>query len=297
MKQEIVAFMDNLEHVKGYSKHTIRGYEEDLNRFYLFCMKQNIEDLKEIDYSYLRKYLSYLYEKKYSKKTISRNLSTLRFFFQFLFLEKKIDHNPMTLISNPKLDKTLPKFLYYDQLEQILKIPDVQTPLGQRDLMILEMLYSTGIRVSELVQIQVSDINHYNRTIKILGKGNKERYVLYGKYLEDILNLYLKDGRMKLLKKETNYLIVNHLGDPITDRGVREIIKRIMKKGKVEFQISPHVFRHTFATHMLENGAELRCVQELLGHENLATTEIYTHVTNERLRSVYLATHPRAKEE
>ena len=202
----------------------------------------------------------------------------------------------MSLSSNPKLDKKLPKFLYYEELEQILNIPDKKTPLGQRDALVLELLYSTGIRVSELVNIKIKDINRSNRTIKILGKGNKERYVLYGKYFDDILDLYLKDGRLNLLNNNNEYLILNHLGNKITDRGIREIINRIIKKGQLEFNISPHVFRHTFATHMLENGAELRCVQELLGHENLSTTEIYTHVTNERLRNVYLNTHPRAKE-
>ena len=215
---------------------------------------------------------------------------------KYLISENKINTNPMLLISNPKLDKKLPKFLYYEELEQILNIPDKSTPLGQRDSLILELLYSTGIRVSELINIKIKDINMNNRTIKILGKVNKERYVLFGSYLIEILNLYLKDGRIKLQKKETDYLILNHLGNKITDRGVREIINKIIKKGELDFNISPHVFRHTFATHMLENGAELRCVQELLGHENLSTTEIYTHVTNERLRSVYLSTHPRAKE-
>ena len=296
MKKEIEDFIQYIENVKSYSSHTIRNYKQDLNLFFIFCTEQKMIKITQIDYSFLRKYLSYLYEKKYSKKTISRTLSTLRSFFKYLMTEKKIEHNPMTLVSNPKLDKTLPKFLYYEQLEKILKIPDLKTPLGQRDLLILEILYSTGVRVGELVNIQIKDINIHNQTIKILGKGNKERYVLFGSKLKKVLNLYLTDGRIKLLKRQTDYLILNHIGNAITDRGIRNIIQKIIQKGQLEYKISPHVFRHTFATHMLENGAELRCVQELLGHENLSTTEIYTHVTNERLRNIYLNTHPRAKE-
>ena len=296
MKNEIPNFVNYLKNIRKYSLNTTESYNKDLEIFFLFCESSKVNDIKQIDYQFLRKYLSYLYKCNYSKKSISRNLSTLRSFFKYLISENKINTNPMLLISNPKLDKKLPKFLYYEELEQILNIPDKSTPLGQRDSLILELLYSTGIRVSELINIKIKDINMNNRTIKILGKGNKERYVLFGSYLIEILNLYLKDGRIKLQKKETDYLILNHLGNKITDRGVREIINKIIKKGELDFNISPHVFRHTFATHMLENGAELRCVQELLGHENLSTTEIYTHVTNERLRSVYLSTHPRAKE-
>ena len=296
MEKEIINFTNHLKNIKSYSLNTIRNYNQDLEIFLFFCNKEKIKNIEKIDYHFLRKYLSYLYQCNYSKKTISRILSTLRSFFKYLVAEKKIKINPMSLISNPKLDKKLPKFLYYEELEQILNIPDKKTPLGQRDALVLELLYSTGIRVSELVNIKIKDINRSNRTIKILGKGNKERYVLYGKYFDDILDLYLKDGRLNLLNNNNEYLILNHLGNKITDRGIREIINRIIKKGQLEFNISPHVFRHTFATHMLENGAELRCVQELLGHENLSTTEIYTHVTNERLRNVYLNTHPRAKE-
>ena len=288
-------FINYIENIRNYSKYTIKSYEEDLEIFYDYCKKNNKTNIKDLDYHFIRTYLAYLYNNNYSKKTISRNLSALRSFFKYLTSEKIIKKDPMTLISNPKLDKKLPKFLYYEDVEKILNIPDSKTPLGQRDMVILEVLYSTGIRVSELVNIKIKDINRNNKTIKILGKGNKERYVLYGNVLDKKLDIYLNDGRLKLLKKTNDYLILNHFGNNITDRSIRNIINKIIKKGELEFNISPHVFRHTFATHMLENGAELRCVQELLGHENLSTTEIYTHVTNERLRSVYLNTHPRAR--
>ena len=236
-----------------------------------------------------------MFLKKYEKKTISRHISTLRSFYKYLVNENIISKNPMLLISNPKLDKKLPNFLYYDELEILLNIPDKETILGLRDALILEMLYSTGIRVSELINIKLKDINFSDKKILILGKGSKERYVLYGNTLKQILDLYLKNSRQKL-NKNSEYLILNKNGNKITDRGVRLIISNILKKGELDYHVSPHTLRHTFATHMLDNGADLKSVQELLGHSNLSTTQVYTHITNERLRSVYLKTHPRAKE-
>ena len=201
----------------------------------------------------------------------------------------------MLLISNPKLDKKLPNFLYYDELEILLNIPDKENILGLRDSLILELLYSTGVRVSELVNIKMKDINFNEKRILILGKGNKERYVLYGNTLQELLELYLKNSR-EVLNKNSEYLILNKNGEKITDRGIRLIINKILKKGELDYHVSPHTLRHTFATHMLENGADLKSVQELLGHSSMSTTQIYTHITNERLRNVYLKTHPRARE-
>lgn len=295
MEKYIINFIDYLKNEKNYSIMTINSYKVDLDIFINFCKRENMTNIKKIDYKFIRLYLSFLYEKKYSKKTISRRISALRSLFKYLLREKVILKNPMILVSNPKLDKKLPKFLYYEQLEAILDIPDKNTPLGLRDALILELLYSTGIRVSEIVNIKIKDINFYDKKIKILGKGNKERIVLYGKCLNELLNLYLKESRPVILnKKQNDYLILNKLGNNITDRGIREIISNIQKKGNFDFNISPHVFRHTFATHMLDSGADLKSVQELLGHENLATIQIYTHVSNEHLRNVYLNTHPRA---
>lgn len=295
MEKYIISFIDYLKNEKNYSIMTINSYKTDLDIFINFCKKENMTNIKEIDYKFIRLYLSFLYEKKYSKKTISRRISALRSLFKYLLREKVIIKNPMILVSNPKLDKKLPKFLYYEQLETILNIPDKNTPLGLRDALILELLYSTGIRVSEIVNIKIKDIDFYDKKIKILGKGNKERIVLYGECLNELLNLYLEESRPVILnKKQNDYLILNKFGNNITDRGIREIINNIQKKGNFDFNISPHVFRHTFATHMLDSGADLKSVQELLGHENLATTQIYTHVSNEHLRNVYLNTHPRA---
>ncbi len=287
-------FLKYIDLEKNYSNYTLINYKDDLSFYLDFLNKENI-DVLDSDYKVIRNYLSYMYNKKYSSKTISRHISSLRSFYKYMLKENYIVKNPMTLISNPKQESKLPHFLYYNELETILNIPDKSTPLGQRDSVILEILYSTGIRVSELVNIKLKDINLSTRKIRILGKGNKERIVLYGEYLKNLLDIYLNDGREKLVKNNQEYLVLNKNGSGLTTRGVRVIIDNILKKGEIDFHISPHVLRHTFATHMLDSGADLKSVQELLGHENLSTTQIYTHVSNERLRKVYLSTHPRAK--
>lgn len=290
----VLEFLKYIELEKNYSNYTLINYKDDLSFYLDFLNKENI-DVLDSDYKVIRNYLSYMYNKKYSSKTISRHISSLRSFYKYMLRENYIVKNPMTLISNPKQESKLPHFLYYNELEAILNIPDKSTPLGQRDSVILELLYSTGIRVSELVNIKLKDINLSTRKIRILGKGNKERIVLYGEYLKNLFDIYLNDGREKLVKNNQEYLVLNKNGSGLTTRGVRVIIDNILKKGEIDFHISPHVLRHTFATHMLDSGADLKSVQELLGHENLSTTQIYTHVSNERLRKVYLSTHPRAK--
>ena len=292
MSEYIDKFLKYLKIEKNYSINTIESYKKDLLEFNEYLKNKKIKD---VDYKFIRDYLAYMYQKKYMKKTISRHISTLRSFYKYLNNKNILNKNPMILISNPKLDKKLPNFLYYDELLVLLNIPNKETTLGLRDALILELLYSTGIRVSELINIKIKDINFNDKKILILGKGNKERYVLYGNTLMELLDLYLNNSRSKL-NKNSEYLILNKNGDKITDRGIRLIIQNILKKGELDYHVSPHTLRHTFATHMLDNGADLKSVQELLGHENLSTTQIYTHVTNERLRSVYLNTHPRAKE-
>lgn len=279
---------------KNQSSYTVVSYQEDLFQFEEFLLQESLV-LNDVDYKVIRNYLSYLYSKNYAKRTVARHISALRSFYKFLMKNDVITKNPMKLISNPKLEQTLPKFLYFNELEDLLAIPDSSTPLGMRDSVLLELLYSTGVRVSELVAIQIKNIDFYDRRIKVLGKGNKERYVLYGTRLDRLMKTYLDDARNELLKdKKNNYLLLNHLGNPLTTAGVRTILNKVIEKGSLQFHISPHVLRHTFATHMLDEGADLKSVQELLGHENLSTTQIYTHVSNEHLRQVYLNAHPRA---
>jgi integrase/recombinase XerC len=296
MNKLLEQFINYIEIEKHYSFYTVKNYERDLDSFYAFLKKENISNIKDIDFKVVRLYLSVMYEKKYSKKTISRNISSLRSFFKYLVKHEYVKTNPMLLISNPKQDHKLPNFLYYNDLTKILEIPDISTPLGHRDALIIELFYSTGIRVSEIINIKINDIDHSKRRIKILGKGNKERYALYGSVCSDLLNSYLNEKRIIILgDKHNDYLFVNHLGNKLTSRGVEYILSKIIKKSDLKTKISPHTLRHTFATHMLNEGADLKSVQELLGHENLKTTQIYTHISNERLREVYLHSHPRAK--
>ena len=273
---------------KNYSNYTIDSYNKDLDNFYIY-LKQNNTDIKKVNYKFLRGYLTVLYDKKYSKKTIARNISTLKSFFKYLKKENIIKSNPMNLIKTPKIDKKLPKFLNYDDLEKILSIPDTTTFLGKRNALILELLYSTGVRVSELVNIKLNDIDLSEEKILILGKGNKERYVLFGSKAKEKMLDYLKEKT-----DDSPYLIVNRYGNKITDRGIRKILDSIILEASLSYKISPHTLRHTFATHMLDSGADIEIVKELLGHESLSTTQIYTHVTSESLKRVYSETHPRA---
>ena len=298
MEELLSRFLENIEYQRGYSENTVLNYEIDIEEFFDFLKKESIDKIKEVDYSVVRFYLMDLYNKKYSRNTVSRKLSSLRSFFKYLHKEQFVDINPFILVSSPKKEKRLPKFLYNEDLEKIFDIPDESTSIGQRDKVILELLYDTGIRIGELVNIKLNDINFSNKSIKILGKGNKERIVLFGAYLDDYLNKYLDDGRLELLKeKESEYLILNAKGKNITTRGVRLIIENIIKKACINTHATPHTLRHTFATHLLENGADLLTVKELLGHSSLSSTQVYTHVTNERLRNVYLHTHPRAQQD
>ena len=293
MKDLILKFIDTITYEKKYSSYTIEGYNSDLNVFLEYLNDNNIKSFKDVEYQDIRLYINKLYEDKYSYKTISRNISSLRSFFKYLKTNNYIKNNPMALISNPKLPKSLPKCLNYEETENLLNVFD-DSIIGIRDSLIIEMLYSTGIRVSELVNIRIKDISTSDKTIKILGKGNKERIVYYGSRCSELLSKYLRDSRIKLNTNNIDYLIISKTGKKINDREIRKIIDIAALKAGLNFKISPHVLRHTFASHMLSSGADLRSVQELLGHENLSTTQIYTHITNERIRNVYLNSHPRA---
>lgn len=291
MDRLVYKFLDYLENERNYSIYTVDNYNNDLNLFVSFLEEISINNIKKVDYQVIRIYLTKLYELKYSSKSICRHISSLRSFFKYLVKEKIIFDNPMLLVSNPKQEKKLPNFLYNEDLERLINACDNSNIFGIRDSLIIELLYSTGIRVSELINIKVNDIR--NKEIKVFGKGSKERIVLFGSVCEKKINDYLK-VRGKLLKNNRcDYLLLNNNGNRLTTRGIEYIIEKLARK--IGLKITPHTLRHTFATHMLNEGADLKCVQELLGHENLQTTSIYTHVTNERLRNVYLNCHPRAK--
>lgn len=293
MNKELDDFINYLEYERNYSNNTIIAYKNNILQLINYLDSININDIKSVKYETIRGYLSYLHENKYKSKSISRMISSMRSFFKYLKVENIITNNPMTLISNPKLEKKLPKYLTINEIETILNVPDMNDKVGIRDAFILELLYVSGIRVSELVNIKLNDIEESQRRIKILGKGNKERYVLYGSRCSELLKKYIS-VRSDFLKYPNDYLILSKTGRKINTREIRNIINRIKTKAGISISISPHTFRHTFATHMLNEGADLRAVQELLGHENLSTTTIYTHLTNEKLRRTYLNTHPRA---
>ena len=288
--QEVKKFLDYLELERKFSANTVLNYEIDLKEFVDFIVSK---DLNEIEIKDIRRYLEYLNEQKYHVSSISRKVSSLKSFFKYLKAEKMIDNNPMALISNPKKEKKLPVFLNYQDLDKLLNTPDLNTGVGQRDALILEMLYSTGIRVSELANLKLKDINFGEHKILILGKGNKERYVYYGTKCQKLLDKYLSDGRT--MYPASAYLFSNKHGNKLNERMIRMIVDECGRKAQLNVHVTSHVLSHTYATHMLNEGADLKSVGDLLGHENLSTTQIYTHVSNERLRKVYLSSHPRAK--
>lgn len=295
MKNYILKFIEEIKYEKKYSNLTVNGYLKDLDLFLEFLNENNIKNYNEIEYSDIRLFINYLYESKYNNKTISRHISSLRSFFKYLKNNNIIKNNPMLLISNPKLEKKLPKYLNYSDIEKLLNANDINNYLGIRNSLILEMLYSTGIRVGEIVNIELTNVSMIDKTIKISGKGNKERIVYFGSRCLELLKLYLKNSYNKLNGNNLKYLFLSKTGKQISDREIRKIVDDAAVIAGIDMKISPHVLRHTFATHMLTEGADLRSVQELLGHENLSTTQVYTHLTNERIRNVYLNAHPRAR--
>ena len=284
-------FLNYLQVIKKDSNYTIINYKNDLLELYDFTT-----DLIGITPQVVQDYLEYLYAKKLDRNSISRKLSAIRSFYQYLQKENIVKENYFKEISSPKKKESLPKYAKDNDLEKLFSCFNKKEPLGQRNALILEMLYATGVRVGELVNIKIDDINRYDRTIKIMGKGKKERIVFYGSYCEDALNLYLKDGREKLKKGATNYLFLNKNGTQLSSRFIRTIIDNAVRDCTIDYHISPHTLRHTFATDMLNAGADLMTVKELLGHSSINTTGIYTHVSNEQLKRVYNFAHPRSKD-
>ena len=287
----IEEYLEYIKNIKNYSKYTIINYKKDIDQFMIFLKKENINSLTNVTYDDIRNYLSYLNKINYKNKSISRMLSTLRSLFNYLESEKIVDNNPTILISNPKKEIRLPNFLSINEIEKLLSMK-IENKYDIRDLLIIELLYSTGIRVGEAINIKISDINTYDKTIKVLGKGNKYRYVLYGTRFDKLYNEY-----MKYFEDDTkdNYLLVSVNNKKLTESMIRKILNKVALKTNLNRHIYPHMLRHTYATHMLNNGAELLSVKELLGHKNIETTGIYTHVSNEYLRKVYLECHPRNK--
>lgn len=295
MEKEINKFIEYLKYQRNYSDFTCNNYNKDLNEYNSFILSNKI-NYKNMDYNEAKEYVIYLNKKNDAKSTISRKLSSLRTFYKYLVLNNKVESNPFLLVSSPKKEIRIPKFINYNNMEEILNVPNIKTKEGQRERVILEVLYASGVRVSELVNIKLKDIDFSNKNILIFGKGSKERLVSFGDYALEYINLYLKEGRNLLLDGvKSDYLIVGKKSEKLTTRRVEQIIDDIIKRTSIRLNITPHMFRHTFATHLLDNGCDLLVVQELLGHASLSSTEIYTHVSNEHLREVYLKCHPRNK--
>lgn len=295
MNDLILKFIDEIKYEKNYSELTVKGYETDLYMFLEYLNENDIKNYKSVDYQKIRDYISYLYELDYNNKTICRHISAIRSFFKFLKINDYIDDNPCTLVSNPKLDKRLPKYLNFEEIEKLLNAFDNNNYLGLRNSLILELLYSTGIRVSEITNIKLKDISLSNKTIIIDGKGNKQRIVYFGSICLNLLKKYIDSSYPILNQNNSDYLLLSKTGKKINEREIRKVVDDASSIAGIKIKISPHVLRHTFATHMLTEGADLRSVQELLGHENLSTTQVYTHLTNEKIRNVYLSAHPRAR--
>lgn len=283
-------FLEYLVVVKKHSDNTITNYRVDLLEFMEFT--NNNIDIKKDD---VNNYLKYLYDLNVSKSTISRKLSSLRSFYNYLIKKEMVDSNYFSLIKNPRSDKSLPKYVKDEDIDKMFQVPNTRTWVGMRNLLIIRMLYATGLRVSELVNVKLSDINESDRTIRVLGKGSKERIVVFGNHTKEALQDYLVRGRREVDFHNSEYLFLNKDGNRLSTRYVRKIIDDIIFKASIEMHVSPHMLRHTFATGMLNNGADLVSVKDLLGHESLNTTSIYTHVSDDKIREIYNKAHPRAK--
>lgn len=287
-------FLEYIKVVRKYSEKTIESYRDDLIEYNEF-LGNNFTSILKIDKNTVNKYLKYLYERNLNKNSICRKLSSIRGLYNYLVREEVLEDNPFNSVTNPKKELYLPKFLNENDLNKLFEACSDNNHINQRDNLIIELLYATGLRVSELVNIKIKDIDTSEKTIKVLGKGSKERMVIYNNHTSEALKKYLEDGYHEFNKKNSGYLILNKNGDKLSDRYVRNIINKLVRKAGLNIKISPHTIRHTFATDMLEEGADLVTVKELLGHESLNTTSIYTHITNEQIKKTYNMAHPRAK--
>ncbi|MDD5260048.1 MAG: tyrosine recombinase XerC [bacterium] len=292
MLEEIEAFGKYLTYEKNESPHTVRNYRIDLQQFASFLAGIQIKSFNEINHLVLRQFLADLNQKNYQKSSIGRKVAALKSFFKFLQKKKYLENNPAKVLHAPKQDKKLPKFLEVDEMRQLLQAPGDQGFKSLRDSSILETLYSTGMRVAELTGLDLENIDFLSGLVRIRGKGAKERVIPIGEKALSVLYQYL-DERARI-SRETKALFLNFHGHRITDRSINRLIDFYIKKTSVTKKISAHVLRHTFATHLLNAGCDLRSIQEMLGHNSLETTQKYTHVTMERLKKVYEKSHPRA---
>jgi integrase/recombinase XerD len=282
---------------KGLSNNTIMSYERDLNSYIAYLKNvESISQFNDVQRIHIVHFLASLKEQKKSSKTIARHIASVRALHQFLIRDKATDHDPSVHIETPKLEKTLPKVLNLQEVEVLLDSPKPKDHFGIRDKAMLELLYATGIRVSELIGLNMGDVHLTMGFVRCIGKGNKERIIPVGKTATDALHQYLERGRPKFVspKYREDALFLNNHGKRLTRQGFWKILKKLSFEAGITKELTPHTLRHSFATHLLENGADLRAVQEMLGHADISTTQIYTHVTKTRLKDVYSQFHPRA---
>lgn len=309
MNRYTQSFIEHLQWERHLSPYTVRNYETDLVPFFEFLRGEGIADLRLVDRKLVRKYVAWLAMERQVRLTkasvkqghdtpsVARKLSVLRSFYRFLVREKLLDINPVSRISMPKLDKRVPTFLSKQEVGKLIEAPELGTPLTLRDRALLELLYAAGIRVSEIVGLDIDNIDLDAREVRVLGKGSKERISLMGKPALHALERYINLGRGKLVgKRRTEALFLNRYGARLSVRSVQNTVRRYSLKEGLSQKVHPHSIRHSFATHLLDGGADLRVVQELLGHESLSTTQIYTHLTTAEARKTYTKAHPRASE-
>jgi len=297
MREVFNRYLNYLKAERNFSPYTVRNYTTDLLDFFQFLKTKGVDSLGEVDKYVLRDYLAHLADRKLVKASIARKMSAIRSFFGYLVREDMIDISPAAAISSPKLEKRLPSFLTVAETVRLLTTPDLAKPEGLRDRALMELLYASGLRVSELVSLNLEQVNLETGEVRVWGKGAKERIVLIGKPAAQALSTYISEGRPRLTgKKATSALLLNRYGARIIARQVEKILEKHARTAGIGKRVHPHLLRHTFATHLLDGGADLRVVQELLGHADLSSTQIYTHVTKSKAKKVYLSAHPMARE-
>lgn len=290
----IADYLHYLKVERGLAKNTISSYQQDLKQFNSFLEQKKLTDLKNVDQAVILEYLKDKLANNKAQSSISRNITSLRRFFRYLMQEDVITTDPMHLIELPKKETHLPAVLSPSEVELLLEAPDTAKPLGLRDRAILELMYATGLRVSEVISLKLADLHLELGIIQTIGKGQKERIVPIGDTAIYWVEQYLKDSRPKLVKKPNSFLFVNFHGNGLTRQGIWKNLKAYVKAVGIKKNVTPHTLRHSFATHILENGADLRIVQELLGHADISTTQLYTHLSKKRLAEIYQHAHPHA---
>jgi integrase/recombinase XerC len=297
MEQHISKYMTYLSAEKNASQYTLRNYRHEITECFEFLRKQHITSWDKVEKEVVRAYLAWLTEANYAKSSIARRLSEMRSFYRFLMSEKVVMSNPFDAVSAPKLPKRLPTFLTTEEVKRLLAAPDTHDPQGARDAAMLELLYASGMRVSELVALNLSDVDSTRAQIKVLGKGNKERVVLIGKPAMRAVMTYIREGRPKLMGRTvSNAIFLNRFGSRLTVRSVQMILVKSARRAGIKSEVTPHTLRHTFAKHLLDGGADLRSVQELLGHESLSTTQIYMHLSQAKQKETHQKPHPAAQQ-